>query len=183
MDILSHGLWAGATYKTINKKARKKLNVGLASFWGVFPDILAFTIGFIWLLWNLAFSGLSFADLPNPNSVEPITQDTLFIFQLTSVLYKISHSAIIFFIIFFIAFLIFRRPIWELGGWFIHIIFDIPTHSYKFYPTPFLWPISGWKFNGFSWGAPWFLILNYSALIIVYLLLHNRKRLNQHNEN
>lgn len=178
MDIFAHGLWAGAAYKAINQKSKRPLSVKLAAFWGVFPDLFAFTVGFSWLFWNLAFGGLSFADLPRPGEVEPAPQDALPIFRLTSLLYSISHSAIIFFIVFGIVLLIFRRPIWEIGGWLVHILLDIPTHSYQFYPTPFLWPLSGWKFDGFSWGTPWFLILNYSAIIVAYLLLRNRKKLN-----
>lgn len=178
MDIFSHGLWAGAAYKAVNKKAKKPLKVWLAGFLGIFPDLFAFTIPFVWLFWNLAFGGLSFSDIPRPDSVEPASQDTLPIFRLASLLYSISHSAIIFFVVFGIIFLIFRRPIWELGGWFIHILMDIPTHSYQFYPTPFLWPLSGWTFDGFSWGTPWFLIPNYLAIIAVYLLLRVRKKFN-----
>ena len=175
MDIFAHGLWAGAAYKAINKKAKKPLNVWLAGFWGIFPDLFAFAIGFVWLFGNLIFGDMSFADLPRPGEIEPAPQDTLPIFRLTSTLYSISHSAIVFLIVFGVVFLILRRPLWELGGWFIHILLDIPTHFYQFYPTPFLWPISGWKFDGFSWGTPWFLILNYSAVIVVYLLLRKRK--------
>ena len=141
----------------------------------MFPDLFAFTIPFIWLFGNLIFGGMSFADLPRPGEIEPAPQDTLPIFRLTSTLYNISHSAIIFLIVFGVVFLILRRPLWELGGWFIHILLDIPTHSYQFYPTPFLWPLSGWKFDGFSWGTPWFLILNYSAIIIAYWLLRRKK--------
>ena len=175
MDIFAHGLWAGAAYKAVNKKAKKPLNVRLAGFWGVFPDLFAFTLGFAWLFGNLIFGDMSFTDLPRPDSVEPAPQDTLPIFRLTSMLYSISHSAIIFLIVFGVVFLILRRPLWELGGWFIHILLDIPTHSYQFYPTPFLWPLSGWKFDGFSWGTPWFLILNYLAIIIAYWLLRRKK--------
>jgi len=175
MDIIAHGLWAGAAYKGANKKLEKPIKVWKAAFWGVFPDLFAFTIPFVWLFGNIIFGGMSFADIPRPDAVEPVPQDTLPIFNLASMLYSISHSAIIFLIVFGIVFLIFRRPIWELGGWFIHILLDIPTHSYQFYPTPFLWPISGWKFDGFSWGTPWFLILNYSAIIIAYWLLRRKK--------
>lgn len=178
MDILSHGLWAGAAYKALNKKAKKPFNVWLAGFWGIFPDLFAFTLGFAWLFGNLFFGGMDFADLPRPEEIEPVPQVTPPIFRLTSLLYSISHSAIIFLVIFGIVFLIFRRPIWELGGWFIHILLDIPTHSYQFYPTPFLWPLSGWTFNGFSWGTLWFLIPNYAAIIIIYLLLRKRKSAN-----
>lgn len=59
MDIFSHGLWAGAAYKAVNKKAKKPLNVWLAGFWGVFPDLFAFTIGFAWIFGSLIFEKLS----------------------------------------------------------------------------------------------------------------------------
>lgn len=176
MDIFAHGIWAGAAYKAINKKAKKPLNVRLAGFWGIFPDLFAFTIPFIWLFGDIMFGGMSFADLSRPGEIEPTPQDTLPIFRLTSLLYSISHSAVIFLVVFGAAYLIFRRPMWELGGWFIHILLDIPTHSYQFYPTPFLWPLSGWTFDGFSWETLWFLIPNYIAIIAVYLLLHKRKK-------
>jgi hypothetical protein len=174
MDIFSHGLWAGAAYKAINKKVKKPFNIKMAVFWGVFPDLFAFTVGFMWLFANLIFGDLSFSGLPRPQEAEPAPQDTLPIFRLTSTLYNISHSAIIFLIVFGILFLIFRRPIWELGGWLIHIFLDIPTHSYRFFPTPVLWPLSGWKFDGLSWATPWFLIVNYAAIIIVYSFLYGK---------
>ena len=176
MDILAHGLWAGAAAKGLNKKrVGKPLSFWKTAFWGIFPDLFAFTLGFAWLFGNLIFGGMSFSDLPRPGEIEPAAQDTLPIFRLTSLLYSISHSAVIFFIVFGIIFLILRRPIWELGGWFIHILLDIPTHSYQFYPTPFLWPLSGWKFDGFSWGTPWFLVLNYSVIVVAYLLLRKKR--------
>ena len=176
MDFLSHGLWAGAVYKAAQRKTKKPLRVWLAAFWGVFPDLLAFTVLFTWLFWNLIFGGLSFSDFPQPDAVEPVLQDTLAIFRLTSILYSVSHSAFIFLLVFGIIFLILRRPIWELGGWLFHILLDIPTHSYQFYPTPFLWPLSDWKFDGFSWATPWFLIINYFLIIVVYILLRKKKK-------
>jgi hypothetical protein len=58
-----------------------------------------------------------------------------------------------------------------LGGWPLHIIMDIPTHSREFFPTPFLWPISDVTFNGISWATAWFMIANYSLLAIVFTTL------------
>ena len=193
MDIFSHGLWAGVAYKAINKKSQKPLNVWLAGFWGVFPDLFAFTIPFIWTFWNLIFGGLSLANLPRPDTGEPPAVGEFPVFRLASSLYNISHSAVIFFAIFgFTALAVFLRnkrvlsdgsPVagiwrmpWELGGWIIHVLLDIPTHSYQFYPTPFLWPLSGWTFDGFSWVTLWFLIPNYIAIIAVYLLLRKKSR-------
>ena len=62
-------------------------------------------------------------------------------------------------------------PPWEMFGWFIHILMDIPTHTGLLYPTLFLWPLSDWYVDGNSWGTKWFMVINYSVLLIVFLLL------------
>ncbi|MBI2514658.1 hypothetical protein HYV91_00495 [Candidatus Wolfebacteria bacterium] len=170
MDIFSHGLWAGAGAKAVNLK----LNFWLAFFWGVFPDLFAFAIPFVWVITNLILGNLTPADLPRPEESEPPSQNTLWIFRLASSLYNLSHSLVVFFLIFGIVFIIFKRPFWEMSGWLLHILFDIPTHSYRFFPTPFLWPLSGFKLDGFSWAHPWFIALNYGTLLIVYWFLRKR---------
>lgn len=179
MDILSHGLWSGAAYKAINLKIVKNknpLSVKWSIFWGVFPDFFAFTGLFVWLFVNVVLGNRNFSNIPHPENAEPAQQDTFFIFRLTNILYNFSHSLAIFLIVFGFFYLIFKRPIWEMGAWFLHILIDIPTHSYKFYPTPFLWPFSHIKFNGFSWSSPWFLFADYFLLALVYLYLFLRKR-------
>lgn len=200
MDVFSHGLWSSVLAQAVNKKKKeRKLNPWLAAWWGVFPDVFAFTILFGWTFWqNIFGSGVSF----HPAEAEPAVRDTLPIFRLTAFLYQLSHSLIIFLIALVVIVLVRhffsgRRALspplpagegrararsawhtfipWEMTAWLLHILSDIPTHSYKFYPTPFLWPISEWKFNGFSWGQWWFLLLNYSLLIIVFLLVRRKR--------
>ena len=178
MDVFSHGLWAGAVAKVANKEKPKLLNVSWTVVFGVLPDVLSFAPVFIFLFYNLLLGRTGLSTMPRPEEAEPAARDTLPIFQLTSTLYNLSHSLIIFFLVFGLVFLIMRRPVFELGGWLFHILIDIPTHSYRFYPTPFLWPVSGFKFNGLSWANPWFLLLNYSAIILVYFLLRKRKNNN-----
>lgn len=184
MDVFAHGLWAGVAAKMANKnsaiagKIKKPLKVWQTVLWGVFPDIFAFAIPFVWMFWNIIIGEMNFSDFPRPETVEPAVRDTLPVFQLASILYNISHSLIVFVLIFALIRIIFRRTPWEMSGWFLHILIDIPTHSYRFYPTPFLWPFSEWKFDGFSWGTPWFMILNYSAIILVYLILRRKKNKN-----
>ena len=68
---------------------------------------------------------------------------------------------------------------WEMTGWMLHSMIDIPTHTRRLYPTPFLWPLSDFTIDGISWGRPWFLALNYSALVIVFLLLRLKSRKKQ----
>lgn len=181
MDIFAHGLWAAATYKAANKKFvtnnRKPLNVWFATFWGMFPDLFAFTIPFVWIAWGFVSGGITTADIPRPHQVEPPTDGKIYaVMHLANSLYSVSHSAIIFAATFLIVWLLTRRPVWELGGWLLHILIDIPSHSYQFYPTPVFWPLSGWKFNGVAWSTPWFMVLNYSALAVVYFILWRKRK-------
>lgn len=192
MDIFAHGLWTAAAVSGLNKKLKtenkKLLGVWWTTFWGVFPDLFAFTIPFIWIASSLIFGNLHLADIPRPHQVEPPTAPIYWAIHAANQLYNVSHSAIVFAAIFFLVWAlrhytsllplhVHKRPPWELCGWLLHILIDIPTHSYRFYPTPILWPVSDWKFlYGFSWSVPWFMILNYSALAIVYFLLWRKKK-------
>lgn len=181
MDIFSHGLWAGVAYRAANnrrkRQGRQRLSVWWAMFWGVFPDLFAFTIPFGVLAFDLFSGRLTFGDLPGPHLEEPSAAAGLPLMRLASSLYNVSHSVPTFLAVFFLVWLIRRRPVWELGAWLMHIVMDIPTHSYRFFPTPVLWPISGWKFAGFSWATPWFLVPNYLFLAAAYLaLVFFRKR-------
>lgn len=201
MDILAHGLWVAAAAKVINLKiysasvrdtspAKRDdvprhsaaLNPWFIAFWGVFPDLFTFTIPFAWLILG-PLIGDQVPRLGPPESGEPLPTDSHWVFHLASTLYNYSHSIAIFFAVIALIRVIHKRIPWELGGWLLHILIDIPTHSYQFYPTPFLWPLSDWKHNGISWAIPWFMIVNYSSLVIIFLLLffnkikHKRKTL------
>jgi hypothetical protein len=176
MDILAHSLWTGAASKTANLKKKNPIKTWLAIFFGVFPDLFAFTFAFAWSIASLIFPFVPKVEHLGPENVEPVTQNGRFIFHLTHSLYNLSHSLIIFFIIFGLVWLIFRRPIYELFGWLLHILIDIPSHSYRFFPTPFLWPISDFKIDGFNWATPGFMLINYSALILAYSILWFVKR-------
>ena len=179
MDVFAHGLWGGAAFAAINKKIKKPLSMRWAAAFSVFPDVFAFAPMFIWMFWSFASGSLSFADMPHPDDLEPAQQDTLFIFQFTAQLYQLTHSIIVFFAVFAIAHFVLKRPVWEMGAWLLHIFIDIPTHSYQFYPTPFLWPLSGVMVDGISWGVPWFMVLNYTSLVAVYVVLFLRKKKQQ----
>jgi hypothetical protein len=180
MDILSHGLWASAAAQGVNFSPRlhirlkRKLSVPWTFFWGVFPDLFAFTAPFAWMIWQVVTGHANFSEFRPPQ--EPAAPDTLPMFHLASSLYNISHSLVIFFVFFAVGSLVMRRLIWEMFGALLHILSDIPTHAYTFFPTPFLWPLSDIKVNGFSWGTPWFLLLDYSLLIVIYTLLYRKKK-------
>jgi hypothetical protein len=161
MDILAHTLWtnagaraANAVAQKTNKKENKKFHIspGWAAFWGVVPDFFAFTVPFI-MSWYYIFSGKA-------GSID---------FGLAHHLYNYSHSLVIFAIVFVIVGLIYKRPRYELLGWALHILIDIPSHTLAFFPTPFLFPISNYYFPyGIAWSNSWFMIINYSALALVW---------------
>lgn len=179
MDIFAHGLWAGAAAKGLNKReGRPRVNVWAMALWGVFPDLLAFTLPFIFIMWGLVFGGLDFSQFSShhPPLAEPAGSTAASIFGMTSVLYTFGHSAVVFVVVFFATWAFFKRPRLEMLGWLIHILLDVPTHTYAFYPTPVFWPLWGWEFNGFSWGVPWFMVLNYSLILLAYALLSRKKK-------
>ena len=89
-------------------------------------------------------------------------------------LYNITHSLVVFFLVFILVSWLSKRFFWSMTAWAMHILIDIPTHSYNFFPTPFLWPISSYKVDGISWGTPWFMVVNYSAIVITYVIIYYR---------
>ncbi len=161
MDIFSHGLWTGVIYSRISWPARI-----WAILFGVLPDLSSFGILFIQSL----FIGWHFG----PLQIHSIPGYIV-------VLYNISHSLIVWLIIFGFVWLIYKKPWWPVAAALIHIIIDVPTHSADFFPTPFLWPISSYTFNGYSWGHPNFLLVNYCLLALAYIIWYiiNKRRLSQ----
>jgi len=165
------------------------------ALWAISPDLFAFTPAVLWMLWQILYLGVDFRDVPRPEIMPFEVRNTFFIFRLTDHLYHISHSIFTFLALFFLVLIIYRfkithaqksdktfskntyhrtsryTPYWEMTGWLIHIITDIPTHSAAFYPTLFLWPLSDWCVDGTSWANVRFMITNYTSLLMVFLLL------------
>lgn len=178
MDIIADGLWAVVAGKAANKKLKKPINAWIAGFWGMFPDIFSFFVAAVWVGWELLFGTFHFSDLPrHPEPGEGPPQNAFWVFQLSYELYNISHSIVIFFVVFFLAWVMMRRPYLELFGWLIHIIVDVPTHTIGHFPTPFLWPLSEWKFDGFAWWEfPLVSAGIYAVLFTLLYLLRSRKK-------
>lgn len=191
MDFFSHVFWTWITFKILKEKIKKPLNLKLAVFWGVFPDLFAFGIPVLLIIAELLLGKISLSDLPGPEKIEPPRQNFYPILNIVSTLYSISHSLVIFFAVAMVctAILYLKRqtpssaitqiiPL-EMGGWLLHILIDIPTHSTQFYSTPFLWPISNIRFSGISWSTPWFLELNYLIIFIICLAYLWKKKINR----
>ena len=71
----------------------------------------------------------------------------------------------------FVAWKLWGRDAWPIGAWGLHILCDIPTHSTRFFPTPYLWPFHTPFINGLPWARPTFMIANYSLILLTYLIL------------
>ncbi len=174
MDIFSHFLWVVAIFKMINLKVKKRFSLFKAGLWGIFPDIFAFAMAFTILIYNLIFNYST-----SSNIMQEIFAGSGSIATLTTTLYAIGHSLVIFLLVFVILYLIFKRPVWVLCGWLIHILIDIPLHDNGRWATPFLWPISSYTFNGIAWWQnSWIDFVNYALLATVWiaLLWHQRRK-------
>ena len=154
MDTLAHGLWSYAIFH--NKKY-----VLMATLFGVLPDILSFGI----LFFINIISGNFQRGPPSLSSLP----------KWLFAAYNMTHSLIVFMAVFLAVFLITKHWYWPMLAWAIHILIDIPTHSTRFFPTPFLWPLSSYVFNGISWATPWFMLLNYISLLVVFVLIYLKK--------
>ena len=161
MDIISHGLWGGVT---LGKKKRR--NFIYAFCLSILPDILGEGIMF-----SLIFLGVS--NMPSIEQGHPnITEFPVYVQNF----YNATHSLIIFLTVFALFWIITRKPFWLLLAWGLHIIIDIPTHSFKLFPTPFLWPISDFKINGIPWDNSIILIPNILLLVIFYIFWFYKKK-------
>jgi len=175
MDILAHTLWTNAAAREANAVAAAKgkkfhISAGWAAFWGIFPDLFAFSIPFTFRFYNLILGNETssfFFSSRSAVDIEGMTASRGF--SLAHTLYQYSHSLVIWAVVFIIIWMIFKRPRYELLGWALHILIDIPSHTLSFFPTPFLFPISDYNFPyGLQWSNYWFMIINYGALLLVW---------------
>jgi len=167
MDTLSHGLWGGIT---VGRKTKKSF--WLAFFFGIAPDIFSFGLLFAQVIFTALFFDGSWAHF-GPGDGHPSVP------QYVHSLYDLTHSAIVFLPVFFLVWWLGGKPVWEMWGWGFHIALDIFTHSERFFPTPFLWPLSSYTFDGMSWAQPLIFIPNVALLLTFYGLWWWHKRKNR----
>ena len=169
MDIFAHGAWAGAASMAAGRKLHRRVLLPWAVLWGVFPDLFAFTPAFLLASWLRFFQGLDLGG--RFFFFSSAAREALPGFLRPDELYHYSHSLVIFSLVFGAVWLLRRRPALVMLCWPLHILMDIPTHRAGRYGTPFLWPISSYVFDGTSWGQRWFMLLNWSSILIAYLAL------------
>ena len=165
MDIIAHGLWTTAAATAARRKLERPVRLGWAAFWGVFPDLVSFSIPAVLRIWWW-LTGASKTLLPQANGPH---------FEWVWGVYNCSHSLLVCAVVFGLVWLFVRRAPLEMLGWLLHIAIDIFTHRGLF-AIQFLWPVSTLHFDGLPWETRWFLAANYGAMAVVFLLLWGRRR-------
>ncbi|HEU4686491.1 MAG TPA: hypothetical protein VFS39_18435 [Nitrospira sp.] len=153
MDILSHGLWGAVTF---GRKSR-------SSFWlafaiGLAPDLFSFGILYVAAMLGLDQKPDFSHGMPPESSIPPYVHQ----------LYHVTHSLIVFLLVFLLLWWYLGRPVRELGAWALHVLVDVPTHSHAFFPTPVFWPLLDWTFDGWQWMTPEILIPDIVLLVLAY---------------
>ena len=188
MDVLAHGLWGALLAKAANaklaaRKSERRLDVLMTAAFGFLPDLVAFSPIFVFVTLSMLFGGMHLQDLRPSNGMNspgnPLTHPPM-IYWITGTLYQYTHSLVMFAFVAALV-LLFRKAFgrprlipWEMSGWLLHILIDIPTHSSEFYPTPFIWPLSNYRFDGYAWSHPAFQLVNYTLIALVFLYFRRR---------
>ena len=155
MDTLSHALWGKGLFGYRKYKY-------LSFLFGALPDLLSFGLFFLYSIItspiNLTFGKPALSELP------------YWVFTL----YDFSHSLVIAMFILSIVYF-FNKDLWfTMLAWPIHIIIDFFTHSIHYFPTPILWPISDFKFNGIPWSNKYIFGANIICILIIFI--YRRKK-------
>lgn len=145
VDTLAHAVISFIFYNEFPSNT-----IWMAILFGILPDLLSWTI---FAGYNIFTRG----KIGRPNLKE--------IPKWVYSLYNYAHSLFVFLFIATLIYLVNGEIQVYLWAWPLHILIDIPTHSRKFLPTPFLWPFFDWKFLGISWNVRWFFILYWSVII------------------
>ncbi len=150
MDIIAHALWGLIIFH--------KLNPWLVIFFSIFPDILAFSIDSVRIIFvEKRFTPKKMMARKFPPYVVEI--------------YNYTHSLILTAVLFIILFFTFRTASYYILPWILHILVDIPLHPKEFFGTPFMYPFSNYKFNGYHWIKLPALLANYALLALVAYLV------------
>ena len=164
MDIVAHALWAGVAVDCVRRRVAVSRSAAITTIaLAVAPDVLQLLPMLGWIAFGKgAFASLSAYSLASPGT-EPAMPAAIAL--LTHHLHCVAHSAIIALAVTAIGWMASGRLWFPLLGWWLHIVIDVFTHSADYYPSPVFYPITMWGFHGIAWNEPWFLILNYVALL------------------
>ena len=170
MDILAHSLWASAGLAVAQRHVTLPRRTVVATIvLAALPDVFHLLPILAWWLWAdgtwatvMAYSNA----LPGQEPwLPPLVK------MLSHHLHCLMHSAVVCGAV-TLALWAWQRSLWiPLLGWWSHIVIDVFTHSADYYPSPVLYPLTYWGFNGVAWNTPWFQAVNYGLLAVVFIWL------------
>jgi hypothetical protein len=168
MDILAHSLWAGAGVALLGRRrpvSRRTAaaTIGLAALPDVFQmlPVLAW-----WWIGGGTFAAVRSFAIALPGQEPLLPPAVIFV---SHHLHCMAHSAVVAGVVTLLVWRL-RHALWiPLLGWWSHIVIDVFTHSADYYASPVLYPFTDRGFDGIAWNTPWFMALNYLALIAVAL--------------
>lgn len=176
MDIVAHGLWAGAAGKWLRdgRKDVSRRTVGAIVLFAVLPDLAH-------MLPVLAASlaqPAPFAFVRDYVTAMPGARPAMppWAAWLAHNLHCAFHSVVVLGAATALAAWKRRALVVALAGWWLHVAIDVPTHSSEYYPVPIFYPFGEWGFDGVAWTTPWLLAANYALLALVFAWLHLRPR-------
>ena len=88
--------------------------------------------------------------------------------KIDHLLYNIFHSLIIWSIFYY-----FKKDK-EIFSVFLAIVLDVFLHKKNYLPTPFLYPLSDYKFNGIPWNSK----LGWIISIIITIFIYHKFKIN-----
>lgn len=164
MDVLAHGLWGGAIFGRRTGSSWKR-----AFLWGMFPDLIAFGPAII--------AGLITGDRLSWFRYAPEDAHASWITWYSNHAYLVSHSLVVWVVVAVVRWAWQKKFSWAFGAAALHILCDIPLHTLRYFPTPYLWPLPTPLHDGLRWSIPVLWLANYVVLIAIYSYLSIRKRI------
>ncbi len=149
MDFFSHILWTHIPF-------RNKIWHDEAILFAMLPDV-GFLLIMLYSMFGTTYS-TSYSEAMN--TLPPVLLN----------IYFLLHSFVTVFIVGLVLWKLKPRLLPALSGWVIHILLDIPFHETNMFATRFIYPLSSdVYFNGITWLNIQIILLNYLALVLVYV--------------
>ena len=156
MDTLSHALWGKGLFGYRRYR-------WLPLLFGAVPDLLSFGLYFLYRIVSGSFSLTS--------GKPALDQIPEWVFSL----YDFSHSLIVACIFILIAYRFKRELCFPMLAWPFHILLDFFTHSVEYFPTPVLWPVSSYRFDGVPWSDPRIFYTNIACIFLLFIYRRKTK--------
>ena len=163
MDVLAHGLWGGAVFGRRTGSSWTR-----AFLWGMFPDLMAFGPAIIaslitgdhlsWFRWAPGDAGASWITWYSNHA------------------YLVSHSLVVWSVVAAVRWTWQKKFPWAFSAAALHILCDIPLHTLRYFPTPYLWPLPTPLLDGMRWSTPILWLANYVVLTAIYFYMSIRNR-------